>query len=230
MSRRAKYFFGDESFTSKAAVKKRASGIFSIYSGGMQIPEESSDYRFVEALLLNHIEARQKIGVGVSFFYVAKAPHHQTACFWLERIDGSRTDFGVPSCLDCPYQLNRASLRELVRPQIEAYRLKRLAATDQVLFTSDFSGRTFPVEEAAIDHHPPFDQQIERFFSNREEDPRSEMLTVPTDSSSLPVWRSPALANDFLAYHSECPLRLVHSRENLSAIKRIHNQQANPLI
>lgn len=222
MARLVKYHFGEESFTSKDAVKKRASEILRRYFGKKEIPEGSKDFTFVEGLLLNHIEGTQKIGQGIDGLFVAMAPHHPTPCFWIRRVIGRPTDFGVPSCLDSPYQLNRASLRELVSGQIEEYRARRLAGLDGS-FVSDYSDLSFPLKEAVVDHDPPFDLLVEQFFAARAENPRTELLTVPTDASSLPVWKQPEMAKSFHEFHSQANLRIVQHRENLSQIKRLQN-------
>lgn len=222
MARGPKYSFGDEDFNSKDAVRKRASKIFSSYRKKEPIDEESPDFKFIGDLLLNHIEAPQKIGAGVHYFYVDKSPNHSTPCFWISRVLGPPTDFGVGSCLDGPYQINRASLRELIRDHVAIFKAGRLSV-GAGSFVSDFSGETFSATDAVVDHDPPFDLLIDRFFSSRSEDPRTSLLTKPTDASSIPVWIDQDLSDQFRRFHAQANLRLVHRRENLSQIKRIHN-------
>jgi len=223
MSKNPQYVFGTESFTSKKAVRIRAREIRDKYEEQTIIPENTADYCFVEDLLLNHVEAEQKIGVGVEVLYVANAPDHPSTCFWIKRVDGSTTDFGVSECLNDLYQINRMSLRELVKDKIEEYRKLRLG--DSLSFVSDYSKMTFPAKEAVVDHDPPFDQLIMRFFSDRPENPRSELLTYSCDASSIPKWRSKELPVAFRAFHANTTFRLVQWRENISQIKRIHNKQ-----
>jgi hypothetical protein len=50
------------------------------------------------ALLNRHPEAGQKIGVGLRAFLVDK-DESGSQCFWLERTDGSRTDFSFHACI-----------------------------------------------------------------------------------------------------------------------------------
>jgi len=221
MARKPKYFFGDEAFTSKDAVRKRAAEIRKIYYGHPAIPEGTAEYRFAEALLLNHIQVIDKIASGVEAIFVDDAPDHPTTCFWIRRSEDDPTDFGISACIDTPYHLNRASLRDLVRPQVDTF--KAQALEDRSSFRSEFSGQVFPASEAVVDHDPPFDSLIEEFFSSRAENPRISVLTISATASSLPVWKNPQLAEDFLRFHESAGLRLVQSRENLSQIKRMHN-------
>lgn len=221
MAQKLKYFFGDEIFTSKEAVKKRAAEIREIYYAESEIPEGTAEYRFAEALLLNHIQVIDKIASGIEAIFVDDAPDHPTTCFWIRRINDKPTDFGISACLDTPYHLNRASLRELVRPQVNSFKAMKLNGRSS--FLSEFSGEVFTAFESVVDHDPPFDSLIEEFFSSRDENPRISILTTSATASSLPVWQNPQLAEDFLKFHAKAGLRLVHCRENLSQIKRMHN-------
>ena len=56
------------------------------------------DHLEMNALLLRHPEASDKIGCGVQRFFVDMTDHG-TRCFWLERTDGSKTEFSYPSCI-----------------------------------------------------------------------------------------------------------------------------------
>jgi len=145
-------------------------------------------------------------------------PDHGTMCFHVEREDGSTSDFGVGACLQSVWQLNRGSLRELVRGQIKDFKARRLAGAET--FVSDWSGETFPAKEACVDHDPTFRHVVLAFFSGRPENPEVELLTKGCDNSSEPVWKDPALAEAFLQHHSKTGLRLVAARENLSEIKK----------
>ena len=218
MPRAIKYKFGEFGFTSKDAVKKHAASIRSRCGYEVTIGD-SADVTFLKDLIDCHIEAETKIGVGIKRFYVAPAPDHPGECFWIERLDGSTTDFGVPSCLNGIGSINRASLRMLIAPQIEEFRSKRLAGPSRT-FTSEYSGRVFPVEEADVDHVTPFEKIVSDFFSAKEVDIETTMLTESADRKSTPKWRSIKLRDEFLDYHRRFPLRLVHRRENLSDIKK----------
>ncbi len=219
---RRKYCFGAESFTSQTAVMTHAAAIRSRYAIAETI-SKPADIAFLRDLISAHIHRADKVGSGVRRFYYDHAPDHPTTqCFWVERTDGSITDWGVPACFKGVAQLNKLSLREAVAPQVEAYKAARVAACTTT-FASDFSQKEFPVSEAAVDHTVPFDSIIDQFFSTRGIDITTELLTRSVDASSKPVWRDEALIVEFTEFHRGFPLRLVHSRENLSEIKIANN-------
>ncbi|MFK4753766.1 DCL family protein [Oceanobacter antarcticus] len=56
------------------------------------------DAVFLSAALLNHPDAKEKIGLGVSHFFVRSADYG-TKCFWIERIDGTQERFSYKSCV-----------------------------------------------------------------------------------------------------------------------------------
>jgi hypothetical protein len=59
------------------------------------IPEP--DHSFLCALISRHPRAEEKIGGGIAHFTVERAAHG-TRCFYLTRVDGTRTDFSYFKC------------------------------------------------------------------------------------------------------------------------------------
>jgi hypothetical protein len=220
-ARPIKYRFGKEAFTSQTAVMQHCAAMRARYGVGQTIGDPD-DIAFLLDLVAGHIHSGDKSGVGVVRFYSDYAPEHGTTCFWLERADGSKTDFGVPSCIKKIGHLNKQSLREAIAPQLADFKARKLAACAGS-FISEYSGKAFPVAEAVADHVTTFDSIVDRFFQERGVDIGTEMLTRSVDATSSPVWRNPDLIEEFLAFHRSFPLRLVQARENLSEIKREAN-------
>lgn len=209
-----KYSFAGETFSSVAAVKARAKAIRERYAD-QDIPPDTQDFKFVAALLDRHVDPNKRYSnVGL---FVAPAPDHPSYCFHVRREDGTTTDFGVGACLESLFRLNCNSLRQLVRPQVQAFKHAHLTGPT---FISAWSGREFPAPEAVVDHDPTFRHVVLAFFSGRPENPEVELLTKGCDNSSEPIWKDPALAEAFLQHHSKTGLRLVAARENLSEIKK----------
>jgi len=222
MPKRRTYQFGGITFTSKNAVTEYVRGIRLAHEDKGPITDPIA-VAVLTDLIRSHVDAEQKIGAGIKGFFVASAPDHPGTCFWIERVEGQPTDFGIPSCLHGPGPLNRRSLRMLVRPVVEAFRLQRLASCG-VEFISDYSGSAFPIDAAVADHHPvTFEEIVMRFASKEGVDIDVELLTRSVDCSSEPAWCDPELPKRFLDFHSVFGLRLVHSRENLSEIKKEAN-------
>lgn len=222
MRRRSKFIFGSLSFNSIKAVEKHAQLVRSRYSRGATI-DQPEDHGFVSALFSCNVEAEQKRGAGIKRFYWAKSPNHPTDCFWVERLVGPPTEFGVSACIRRIGALNRAALRMAVQPDIEAFRKLRVPFEAEQ-FVSDFSGITYPIESLEIDHSPPFEAIILEFYSKRQIDIECLLLTLPVDGSSLPVWRPEACIDEFQSFHRRFSLRLVSAQENQSEIKRLANQ------
>jgi hypothetical protein len=220
-TRPIKYRFGKEAFTSHDAVMKHSAAMRAKYGVGQPI-SDLDDITFLLDLVAGHIHSDDKSGVGVARFYSDYAPEHTTTCFWLERTDGSKTDFGVPACIKKVGYLNKQSLREAIAPQLAEFKSRKLA-TRTISFVSEYSGKVFPVAEAVADHVETFDSIVERFFPAQGVDINTEMLSRSVDATSSPVWRNPSLIEQFLAFHATFPIRLVQARENLSEIKKATN-------
>lgn len=60
------------------------------------IPEPH--HSFLSALLAFHPRAAEKIGTGIHHFTVEPALHG-TRCFYLTRVDGTKTDFSTGKCV-----------------------------------------------------------------------------------------------------------------------------------
>jgi len=202
---------------------KHSAAMRAKYGVGQTI-SNPDDIAFLRDLVASHVHSDDKSGVGVARFYSDYAPEHITTCFWLERTDGSKTDFGVPACIKKIGHLNKQSLREAIAPQLSEFKSHKLSACI-VSFVSEYSGKVFPVAEAVADHVETFDLIVERFFQERGVDINTEMLTRSVDATSSPVWRNPVLIEEFLAFHATFPLRLVQARENLSEIKKAANTE-----
>lgn len=226
MSKRNTYQYGSHVFTSQAAVIKHASAIRKKYSIGAVI-DDPDDILFLCDLISVHPNAKQKIGCGIARFYRGHAPDHRNSdCFWIERTDGQNTDIGIHACLSTVGARNRQALRMLVAPDCDAYKNDRLANCESE-FVSDYSGRSFPLDQASVDHVVPFETLITDFFSSHNVDIDTEMLTYSVDKSSTSQWKKDDLIKAFLAYHDKCKLRLVSQRENLSDIKLAANALRN---
>ncbi len=220
-----KYRFGGIGFTSKKAVATHARSVRKKYPPHTPI-NDPKDASFVGDLFARNVESNEKASVGVAGFFWAKSPQHATECFWVKRSDGSVTEFGLQACLDGFARLNRSALRAAVHEDVERYRESRIRTGD-VEFVSDYSGLHFPVAEAEVDHVVPFDRIVDQFFAERGIDLAAALLTAAVDAQSEPVWRDPLLIAEFRTFHGTFRLRLVHSRENQSAIRR--EQRGAPL-
>lgn len=69
------------------------------YELGEQISSE--DAADLHALLMRHDEIQEKVGSGISYFTVDRAPEWENQrCFWITQINGDRVDFSYQHCLE----------------------------------------------------------------------------------------------------------------------------------
>jgi hypothetical protein len=87
---------GRWTFDSQAAAIKHIQEV--LYRRSLLALIDGDDHEFVLALLSKHARAAEKIGVGVKHFTVEKAKG-ATQCFYITRLDGSRSDFSYMNCL-----------------------------------------------------------------------------------------------------------------------------------
>ena len=220
MPRRSRqlYRFGQFEFTSKNSARQFFGAVREAVGDWETITDPAHALAVAE-LFRGHQEYAQKAKCGVKRFFVAPAPDHPNSrCFWIEREDGSTTDFGVAACLQSVGGLNRQSFRELVRDQVYAFREQRLAQCEH-LFVSDYSGLEFGIAEAHVDHVTEFEEIATQFARAEDIDLENELLTTACDAKSQPQWKDESLATRFLEHHLRFPLRIVSKRENLSDLR-----------
>jgi hypothetical protein len=213
------YRFGKFEFTAQGKARRFFGSIRNPLIPGEEITDADHVLAVAE-LFRGHIEYEEKSGCGVKRFFVDFAPNHpNSTCFWIERSDGTKTDFGFPACVQTIGGLNRQSFRALIRPQIYAFKDRRLAECGD-WFESDYSGESHHISDAHIDHEIEFEEIVRRFADQEGIDIDAELLTVACDARSEPTWKDANLAERFKAFHRSFPLRLVSKNENLSELRR----------
>jgi hypothetical protein len=115
---------GRYSFMTKTAAKKYVQEqILHAYPVGVPLNREHEN--FMRELLDRHRNATDKIGVGIEKIWVEQHPiFKRNRCFWLERIDGSKTDFSYIECITPPPAKRdfAAACRAAVADQIIEFR------------------------------------------------------------------------------------------------------------
>ncbi len=211
------YQFGTHHFSSKEKVKKHAADIREKYPAYATI-DKPDDLAFLMDLLRSHVEFKSKVGSGIKRIYQAKAPDYPTHCFYIERMDNSRAKWGIDACIESIEKLNVESLRTLTRPDVDAYKRKKIAEC-ATTFISEFSGKTFSIDQLDVDHITPFEEIIAQFCQQENVDITAKLFTQTVDIISKPVWIDSAFATRFTKFHRPFPLQLVSSKENRSDLK-----------
>lgn len=110
---------------SKKALTERCREI--LY-GSQEVVNE--DFEFMMGILSRHSDADKKIGCGVKRMWSDRNPvYTHTRCFFIERLDGSVTDFSFTSCITKANDF-KAACRNAIRPQIKAFRVSNNVPDD----------------------------------------------------------------------------------------------------
>lgn len=171
------------------------------------------------ALILLYPRAAEKIGCGIRRFFVGQ-DDHGGYCFWIERIDGTKTDFSLERCITRKdpslYQQFSEAFHEAVRRDLYDTKqdLLKQQADGQGRIRCRITGELAARDEVYLAHLPPmtFANLVEKFIIDHGIVPDQSMLSVHKDGQTGPRLKDPALAELFRAFHRE------HS--NLGIVKR----------
>jgi len=213
---------GDLTFASKKDAKAFFREMLGRYTDGQTI--ESGDAIHLEALIERHPEAEHKIGCGVKRFY-RDATDQPTSCFWIERTDGSCTDFSFHSCVDMKgkslYQEFSEACREAVRQELIAAKGRHFKAHADSTgrLACDVTGEMIGIDEAHLDHAKPMTFQVivATFCAAHEIKISPHLLSRPSDAQFVTTFADLAIAERFRQYHRRVAvLRIVKAKKNLS--------------
>ena len=96
MSRSKALVVGEQHFKSQKAANSFIQELLNSQPLREPIPEPH--HSFLCALISRHPRATETVGIGIQHFTVERAAHG-TRCFYLTRVDGSRTDFSYLKCV-----------------------------------------------------------------------------------------------------------------------------------
>jgi hypothetical protein len=214
-----KVIINGESYTQSSALEKEKELKEKYWDAeneyGIEVTPKNNDYFFLHELTKLHPDSREKIGTGIELFIVSRPEKHPNSkCWHIKQVDNDDYEsISFKNCFRNVWQLNQHNCRELIRPQIEAWRINFIETNTEEpkYFTSEFSGNRFPINELEIDHYPTFKSLVETFFNLKGIDPHKDRLPV----ESYPDWEK---------FHKEnCSLRAVTIRENRSDIPNCGN-------
>lgn len=190
------------------ATKKNATEFFRSmlgrYLDGQEINQ--TDSRLLFELLQRHPEAHDKIGTsGVRRFYRDKTEVY-TSCFFLERNDGSRTDFSVLTCISgkAPsveqqfYQACRTSVAE----DLAARKDELFLAAGGTLHCAK-TGAPVTCGESEYRHTTPrFQEIVEMFIKKKGINIDVVEFSQGSDMQYLTSFTDPSLAESFKLFHA----------------------------
>jgi hypothetical protein len=198
--------------TQKAKTERAQQAVNSNVNGPLT---EGRDLNAALALLGTHPEVDDKVGAGVESIEIRPAMYG-TRGFYIQRIDGTGTDFSWKKCVKAPTARDnvRAACREAIRPQIVKYKhdcLVDSAAACELL------GVAIDASNSQVHHAPPmFDTLVDTWVEQH-----GGYNTVSTACLSGDNVYGNRLRDDhyddWTAFHGrEAKLMLVHSAANAS--------------
>ncbi len=185
---------------------------------------EGEDHELLLSLLERHPEADTKIGLGVKRFY--KAPTEMgTSCFWVERVDGSTTDFSYITAVKAKgkslYQEFAEACRNAVRDDLIKTKeefFKKYGDTDGKV-QCEVSGERIAIYESHLDHKKPltFQVLVNTFIAANDLKITEEMLSTSQDAQFETEFVDQNIKNRFKEYHHKmAQLRILKPKANLS--------------
>lgn len=212
MGQRKSFTIGGLQFGSQKALREYCRAL--LYARTI----EPEGQKFLLDLLQRHPEAEEKIGVGVSEFYV-DGNEWGNRCFHVKRIDGSRSDFSFESCIKPPTPAQDAvkGFREAVKDQIFAFKDRSFAATAMV--PCAITGSPVHEANAHVDHRPPetFLALVNRFVTQEGIALADVRVNDTVDLSTVTQLADAALAARWQAFHAaNAVLQITSARANLS--------------
>lgn len=216
MAKRIPIVLGDTPFPTKTAAQARIRGI--LHGAVPGAPLEPADEALMLAVLERHREAERKIGCGVDYLFVDRAPKHPTKCFWVRRVDGSQAEFSYVECLSpsSPDHLFRCACRSAVRAQIDEFR--RRCFGDSEWHQCGITGGRLHISRAHVDHDEPTFYELVVDFMAAESiaDPSKVAIGGWEDGQTEMVFEDGDLARRFEEFHRlRARLRVVSAGANL---------------
>lgn len=167
-------------------------------------------------LIKLHPEAEQKIGAGISNFFIA--PSEQgSVCFWLKRIDGTATDFSYIAALNGKPSIEtqiKAAFRYAVKEQLRRAKEAFFDKHGEIV-PCEMTGEFVDINSCHIDHVPPltFDVLVRCFMAAKGLRYSSRLLQSSGDCNSHYAFKDVRIARCFQEYHKRVALLRVLSAE-----------------
>jgi hypothetical protein len=209
-------------FKTKTKLLAECKAMLARYRNGDEINEEDSE--FLRGLLERHPDAVQKIGCGVERFFRG-GTGQGTDCFWLERRDGTRTDFSYITCANARakplYQEFAEACRQAVQPSLKTAKRKHFETHGDAegKVPCEITRQMVGPDESHLDHKKPMTFQVivATFIAANGIELKADMLSRKADAQFVTTFVDEELKRKFCEYHkSVARLRIIKARENLS--------------
>lgn len=212
---------GGKVYKTKKAITEELRRILRSHPMEEDISGEDGD--FLMAVIAWHPDAADKIGCGIKRFFVRMNEAYRTPSFWLERRDGTQTDWSFYHCLTPKHPLHDLldALRHAIEPQIIQF--KRSAFNSPIQPVCPFLGTPLDWHDCHVDHAMPltFDVLVKDFLAETGIDPATVVMEGWEDGCVTKRLVDPDLRSRWQDYHREhALLRLTSKLANLSHAKK----------
>jgi hypothetical protein len=181
-----------------------------------------SDFEFLLQVFEGHQEWEQKKGVGVDFISVGMSPY-KTKCFFINRIDGSKTDISFGGAITNPKPIAKvkSACRFAIREEIANFRKANVVYN---VTKCPFTDYVLTQNNTHIDHYDlTFDEMFNLWLGQEEIslDYLVEQIEETKDNEFDTKFKDNDIEIDFVRFHNaNCKLRAVSSAANLSILRR----------
>ncbi len=170
-------------------------------------------------LIARHPSASEKIGCGIAAVYVRRNPVFPSQrSFWIQRTDGSETDFSYLLCLNGKDRSSQQWFSQACRWSVTAQILefkRRAFAVGRVLCS--VTGQPVDWHSCHVDHEAPqFSEMVDAFVREHQIDVASVEIAGHADGDCSARFASQAMDDLWSEYHrTRAALRIVTTAVNL---------------
>lgn len=217
---------GNLTFETKSAAKEHVRNLVARYPDGAAISQV--DTAFLKDLLELHPRVDEKVGSGVNSFTInTNWEYSNTRTIFINRTDGSRTDFSWIKCIDgeTSHQLQMQALRVAVMDQIIAFKQSQFLHGRTV--TCSETGEALSWQDCHVDHCAPdtFDKLVADWLASERITIEQVTISPSRDSSFHRNMTDEVQRLSWWNFHNaRKKLRLLSPFANLSIAKRNHKR------
>lgn len=177
---------------------------------------------FMVDLLRYHDHGDQKVGIGVRRMWIQPNGKYHTPSFWLERIDGTETDFSFHQCVSPPSVLRdfNQACRAAVATTVVGFRheyFEKNSVDNKII--CPLSKKSISIYETHVDHAPPytFENIFNQFIRVKKIQINVNMLEDHSDGKIGNRLKDKKLEMEWIVFHNErASLRCLSRESNLA--------------
>lgn len=185
-----------------------------------------------ESFMLEFFEAHpcwyEKQGCGVKRVFIGQDQVFKSKGFWLEWLDGGKTDISYKQCLNPSgaYAHFASAARQAISWQILEFRDNYFKKNINVI--CPFTNESLTANSCHVDHIPPFTfSNLLNDFIKKNDIKIEEVETLSIQGQAGRIFADGKLYSKWELYHLEnARLRIVSKHANLTIIPKIARQEA----